>query len=79
MTPVGEGRVNAPCPACRHAGLQSMLFKLKSGDTAQMRRCGRCEWKAWLLDGEQVSLAQLLARVQEAGLPRAARQRPTST
>lgn len=71
-----QGQVRATCPGCRGDGLQEMGFTLKDGNTAQMRRCGRCEWKSWWLDGRQVSLAELLTTVQSTGLPRASRRRP---
>ncbi|MFP5346967.1 MAG: hypothetical protein ACLGIA_08065 [Actinomycetes bacterium] len=68
-----QDEVSVACPSCRREGLQVMGFQLKDGNKAQMRRCGRCEWKSWWLDGRQVSLAELLTTVQETGLPRAKR------
>jgi hypothetical protein len=74
MQPAGERRLEAACPACRNTTLVAMDFRLKDGGTARMRRCGRCEWRAWWLGERQVPLVELLERVSVAGLPRAPRQ-----
>ncbi len=74
MRPAGQGHVRATCPGCRGSGLQTMAFRLKNGATAEMRRCSRCEWKAWWLGERQVALADLLSAVSEAGLPQAPRR-----
>ena len=75
MRLASQGEVRVACPSCRTDRMQAMGFQLKDGQNAQMRRCTRCEWKSWWLGDQQVSLAQLLAVVQEAGLPRASRKR----
>jgi hypothetical protein len=75
MRLASQGELRVACPSCRTERVQAMGFELKSGETAQMRRCTRCEWKSWWLGEQQVSLAQLLAVVQETGLPRASRKR----
>jgi hypothetical protein len=78
MRPAGHGTIRAACPACRRVGLQTMAFRLRDGGTAEMRRCIRCEWKAWWLGDRQVALADLLDAVSTAGLPHAPRRRTAS-
>lgn len=78
LTPIGETEVTSGCPACRAGRLHVTRFALKNGDRAEMRRCGHCTWKAWVLGGRQVALAELLGAVSAAGLPNAPRRPRTS-
>ena len=57
------------CPACSASGLQEMTFRLKNGEIAQLRQCSRCQWKSWYRNGERTALADVLAAVQQEGLP----------
>ncbi|MFP5334511.1 MAG: hypothetical protein ACLGIV_04285, partial [Actinomycetes bacterium] len=70
---VGQGRLQARCPACRTAGLQRMSFAMKNGDLAELRRCGNCEWRSWYCNDNQVALVDVLSAVSSSGLPHAPR------
>ena len=69
LQPGTEREVRERCPACSAPVLQEMTFTMKNGDTAQMRRCTKCEWKSWFRNGERSALADVLAAVQRDGLP----------
>ncbi len=75
MRPTAERRIAARCPACSSAGLHEINFRMKNGDSAQLRRCSNCEWRNWYCNGKAMSLAELLDAVNSAGLPNAPRRR----
>jgi hypothetical protein len=69
LQPQGERELREKCPACAAAVLQELTFTMKNGDTAQLRKCTKCEWKSWLCNGEPAALADVLDAVQRTGLP----------